>query len=112
MEAVGKRVPDGHDAHHIVLKKGGGWWGAQARRALGKVGIKINDPANGIALPGSNRERGTVAEPEGGPWHGTMHTEPYYKEVANRLKGVKSQSEARAILRQIEDEIRFGSFPH
>jgi hypothetical protein len=41
-----------------------------------------------------------------------MHTEPYYKEVANRLKGVKSQSEARAILRQIEDEIRFGSFPH
>ena len=112
MEAAGKSVPPGHDAHHMVLKKGGGWWGAQARRALQKVGIKINDPANGIALPGSNTERGTVFEPEGGPYHGTMHTPAYYKAVTERLRGAKSESEARAILRQIEDEIRFGSFPH
>ena len=112
MEAAGKSVPPGHDAHHMVLKKGGGWWGAQARRALQRVGIKINDPANGIALPGSSTERGTVFEPEGGPYHGTMHTPAYYKAVTERLRGVKSESEARAILRQIEDEIRFGSFPH
>jgi len=112
MEASGKSVPPGHDAHHLVPKKGGGTWGAIARERLRKLGIGINEADNGAALPGSNAPRGTVFEPEGGPSHTTMHTEAYYKEIASRVVKARTQSEARAILRQIETDIRNGEFPH
>jgi hypothetical protein len=112
MEASGKSVPPGHDAHHLVPKKGGGTWGAIARERLRKLGIGINEADNGAALPGPNAPRGTVFEPEGGPSHTTMHTEAYYKEIASRVVKARTQSEARAILRQIETDIRNGEFPH
>ena len=112
MEAAKKPVPEGHDAHHIVPKEGGGLWGKKARQALTDAEIPINDADNGIALPGSNRERGTVFEPEGGPYHGTVHTKAYYRAVAERLAGVKNEGAARGIVRQIAIDIRDGNFPH
>jgi hypothetical protein len=112
MEARGKTVPPGHDAHHLVPKKGGGTWGAIARQRLRKLGISINDADNGAALPGSSIPRGTAFEPEGGPFHGTVHTEAYFKEIASRVARARTQAEGRAILRQIEAEIRDGKFPN
>jgi hypothetical protein len=112
MKAAGREVPPGHDAHHLVLKRGGGTWGDRARRELRRVGISVNDADNGIALPGSSVPRGTVPEPEGGPWHATMHTERYYQEIATRLRGVTDEEEARAVLRQIQTDIVDGNFPN
>jgi len=112
MEARGKTVPPGHDAHHLVPKKGGGTWGAIARERLRKLGVSINDADNGVALPGSSTPRGTVFEPEGGPFHGTIHTETYYKEIASSIAKARTQADARAILRKIEAEIKDGHFPH
>jgi len=112
MKTAGRPVPPGHDPHHIVAKKGGGKWGNRARAALRRVGIRVNDADNGLSLPGSSVPRGTVPEPEGGPYHATMHTERYYQEIATRLKGVTDEEEARAILRQIQTDIVDGKFPN
>jgi hypothetical protein len=114
MEKAGRPVPPGHDAHHIVPKKGGGTWGDKARAEMDRLNLKINDGDNGVALPGSRRDapRGTVPEPEGGPYHGTMHTEPYFKEVAQRLRDARNEAEGRRVLRGIEQDIKNGNFPH
>jgi hypothetical protein len=112
MEADGIEVPDGHAAHHMVLKKGGGHLGEVAREQLRRLDIGINDADNGVPLPGTNRPRGTVPEPVGGPYHGTAHTKAYWTEVAKRLSGARTEEEGRAVLRQIRRDIIDGSFPH
>ena len=112
MERAKRPVPPGHDAHHLVPKKGGGTWGAIARQTLRRVGLNINDADNGSALPGSNTPRGTVDEPEGGPYHGTAHTDAYYKEIARRVRQAKTEAAAREALRKIQEDIKNGDFPH
>ena len=112
MEAAGLDVPDGHAAHHMVLKRGGGHWGEIAREQLDRLDIKINDAENGVPLPGTHVPRGTVDEPIGGPYHGTIHTRAYYREVARRLVQAKTEAEGRAALRKIRQDIIDGTFPH
>jgi hypothetical protein len=112
MEAARKPVAPGHAANHLVPKKGGGRPGAVARKGLIQSGIPINDPDNGLSAPGTHVDRGTVFEPGGVPYHGTIHTEAYYREIGRRLKGVAEEAVAREILRKIEEDIKDGSFPH
>ncbi len=112
LEHDGIPVPAGHAAHHMVLKRGGGHWGEVAREELERLGIGINDADNGVPLPGTNRPRGTVDEPTGGPYHGTIHTQAYYREIAERLGRAQTEEEGREALRQIRQDIIDGTFPH
>jgi hypothetical protein len=112
MEADGIEVPDGHAAHHMVLKRGGGDLGDLAREQMDRLNLGINEADNGIPLPGTNVPRGTVNEPIGGPYHGTIHTKVYYQEIARRLSGANTEEEGRAVLRQIRRDIIDGNFPH
>ena len=111
MEKAGDPVAPGHAAHHLVPKKGGGAAGNRAREALERSDVPINDPDNGLSAPGTHVERGTVHEPGGAPYHGTIHTRPYYNELARRLEGVSDEAQARAILGQLEEDVKNGQFP-
>ena len=72
--------------------------------------MKIDDAANGITLPGSNAPPGSIFEPEGGSYHGTVHTEPHDRAVAERLEDATET--ARAALRQIHQGILYGDCPY
>jgi hypothetical protein len=111
MERSGIRVPEGHDAHHMVPKKGGGSWGERARAVLRRVGIGINEADNGVPLPRTTTDPATV--PEAYTRHQTVHTEKYYRTLARRLeKAEPSEERIRALLRAIRVEITEGEFPH
>jgi hypothetical protein len=90
-----------------VEKKGGGAAGRQARAALRRSNVSINEATAGSAAPGTHVERGPVDEPGDAPYHVTIHTEAYDEEV-----GVTDEATARAILRVIEEDIKNGNFPH
>lgn len=59
---------------------------------LDRFGIDVNDPANGIALPGD--------------YHDRMHTKDYYDDVNARLLEAVSREEALTILAEIAAEPR------
>ena len=84
-----------------------------ARQEMDRLNLKINDADNGLALPGSRRDapRGTFPEPDGGPYHATMHTEAYFKEIARRLKDARNEAEGRRVLSGIAEDIKNGTFP-
>ncbi len=111
MAAKGRPVEPGHAAHHIALKKGGGYYGQLAREHLRRLGVGINDAENGIALP-TYRQRGQVPEPEGGAYHGSIHTKVYNRAIARRILQARDADEARRILTQIAEEIKNGVFPN
>jgi len=112
---LGRQAGDELDAHHIV---GGKLKRAEPARAiLDKYQIDINDPANGVLLPGGKgapksisprRHRGSE-----------LHSNDGVDAVRDRLKaaiiGVEDWTTARQrvidALREIGDEIKSGSFP-
>jgi hypothetical protein len=103
-------VPTDHEAHHMVLKKGGGPAGAKARTILREAGISINDGANGVPLPRLHPGEGIV--PEAATDHDTIHTRVNSRAVLERLEPVRGDPDAiRGALRSIRREILDGTFP-
>jgi RHS repeat-associated protein len=95
LEAAGHVRPPGSAAHHIVA---GSAPGAEAARAtLRKLGIDINDAANGVFLPAAQ--------------HAALHTNAYYAAVNKALEGVTTQSQALQILKTIGQTLQAGKLP-
>ena len=109
LERNGIRVPDGHDAHHIVPSKGGGKVADRARSVLKRDGVHLDTEPNGVPLPRTTMDPATV--PEALTRHQTVHTQRYYKALAKRLEAAPPGT-ARDALRAIRAEIRAGKFPH
>jgi hypothetical protein len=86
LEAAEVHVPDGHDAHHIVASRGGGEAGDRARHVLENAGIGSDSAPNGVPLPRTSTDPGTV--PEGLSRHQVLHTDRYYGALADVLEGV------------------------
>ncbi|WP_422732618.1 AHH domain-containing protein [Microbulbifer magnicolonia] len=60
MRADGRPQPNPRfTAHHIVLGKGRTQYAAQSRIDLHFHGIRINDPDNGVWIPGRSKTKGT-----------------------------------------------------
>jgi hypothetical protein len=103
-------MPPGHDAHHIAPKAGGGKRGDIARDIMRTAGVGIDEGANGVPLPSTTLDPGTI--PAAATRHGPIHTERYYREVALRLRKVAGDPVAiRDELRAIRSEIVNGVFP-
>jgi hypothetical protein len=110
---MGSPRPVGHEAHHIVLKKGGGMWAEKTRDILKNAGVDINEGSNGIWLPKTSLDPKTI--PEVPVRHQPIHTEPYFKEVYKRLKRYQKDIDPIKIrdeLHKIRSEISDDKFPY
>jgi hypothetical protein len=83
-EPYGHVFNEGEAAHHVVAANAKA--AADARAKLAEVGIDVNDPVNGVALPGS--------------FHRGIHTRAYYDALNARLEDVKTRDEAIEVLRE------------
>lgn len=105
MEAAGTVRPPNTAAHHIVAstaKKA-----APARQVLSKLGIDINDAANGVFLP-SNK---LSANPTGASVHARIHTNAYYNNVNELMSGARNVSEAKDVLGHLRRQLQGGYWP-
>ena len=84
MDAEGRPVPPGHDAHHIVPREGGGEAGARCRAVLEKAGVGLDEGANGVALPRTTLNPEVI--PEAATRHGPVHTRDYFETLAELLE--------------------------
>ncbi|ANM31021.1 hypothetical protein ABI59_17765 [Acidobacteria bacterium Mor1] len=107
-----------HEAHHIVPSKGGGADGERARRILERCAIGLNESDNGIWLPRtshSSRAGGVVVRSDAATSHDNVHTEVYFREVADRLTIAEQQGgedRVRAELNLIRRQLHEGTFAH
>ncbi|MBI3837463.1 MAG: AHH domain-containing protein [Planctomycetia bacterium] len=107
MVKAGIDRPAGTAAHHIVpagLKKFQS--AVDARNILTRFGISVENAANGVYLPSQFEDAVRAA------YHGTLHSQRYFDEVAKRLKVAKSREEVLLVLNQIRKELLAGKFPH
>jgi hypothetical protein len=82
-EQYGHVFQPGEEAHHVVAANARA--AAAARGRLTEFGIDVNDPVNGVALPGS--------------FHRGIHTEAYYRELNRQLELAQSRDDVIAVLR-------------
>ena len=107
-----------YQAHHIVAK------GARrARRAihiLKALGIDIDDPANGVFLPASEKDK-RKGKLTSAFVHNQVHTNVYYANVTAEIvdlyeanldkdKDIQRQ-EMKGLLREIGDQLKTGKYP-
>jgi hypothetical protein len=83
------------DAHHIVARNDDR--ADAARKILKRLGIGIDDPANGVFLPRIRHRR--------------LHSDAYYAGIERALAGARTKSEAEEILRSIARKLAEGRFP-
>jgi RHS repeat-associated protein len=95
LETSGIARPAGSAAHHIVAGSAQG--AAAARATLQRLGIGINDAANGVFLSGAE--------------HAGVHTAEYYAAVNQALSGATTRAEAEQILQRIAGGLGNGTFP-
>lgn len=95
LAAVGLTRSLGFEAHHIVavLAKPAD----PARKTLERLGIDINEAANGVFLPRKQ--------------HYILHNLEYYAATNKALAAAKTKNEAEQILRSIADGLSAGTFP-
>jgi hypothetical protein len=105
LQANGAVRPEGWHAHHIV--PGGGDRAAYARSVLARFGIGINDPANGVFLPGGSRTQ----NPGGSAVHSRLHTKSYFDYVTRELEGAVDYRSAVSTLQSIRTSLQDGSWP-
>ena len=104
LEKAGHTRPPESAAHHIVA--GNAREAGKARRILEKVGIGINEAANGVFLPATRAS----ANPTGAAVHSTLHTKSYYAYVNELLSTATTRAQAEAALAQIREALLGGGF--
>ncbi len=103
MQKAGVPRPKGHAAHHVVAKKA---TAAQpARDVLERLGVGLDDAANGVFLPTSSTPASGAAN------HLNLHTAGYYDAVNDALGGAQTQAQVLGILTDIAKKLQSGGFP-
>ncbi len=107
-----KPSPD-HEAHHIVLGKGR-WQKMRmmaARLTLHMHGIGINDPVNGVWLPGKKSDKGHWATPSA-PAHREIHRYNYETWIANMFDSPTiKEMQVRNRLYDVKLRLTYGGYP-
>jgi hypothetical protein len=89
--------PAGYEAHHIVPAFDPR--AADAQHALARQGIRPNDAANGVYLPGPKLKE---MEPRPtGAFHRPIHTNSYYKMLDRALAQATTRQQALGILAKL-----------
>ena len=93
------------ETHHIVAH--GSEKAKRAREILEKFGIDIDNPANGVFLPGSK----SAPNPKGSIVHATLaNKKAYYDTVQAFLEKATSQADAIRRLRKLGELLENGTF--
>jgi hypothetical protein len=98
--------PKGYEAHHVFKLVGGSPDMQRVRAELQKLGLDLNDLANGVLLPGSN-----APDNAQGAYHPRLDNDVYNNRVTAELEGVTSAEQARGILRDIGNRLRANDYP-
>jgi A nuclease family of the HNH/ENDO VII superfamily with conserved AHH len=98
--------PTGYDAHHIFKLNGGSVLMQQTRANLQRLGLDLNDLANGVLLPGSRTDQGAT-----GAYHPRLDNDLYNDTVIDELRQATSADEARDILKRIGNQLRANDYP-
>ncbi len=72
--------------------------------ALARVGMHLDDAANGVFLPAARRS----PNPGGALVHATVHTRKYFDYINSMLGHVTTQVEVRSILEGIRKQLLKG----
>lgn len=101
---------EGTDTHHIVARLDRR--AEVSRMYLFAWGIGINDADNGVYLPRCGRT--IIAAMPGACPHRHLHTDHYYFNVTEQLRGVRDSPTpvARAVLRLIKSDLIAGIFSY
>ena len=102
LEKTGDPKLADHATHHIVAENDSR--ADRSRQILDSFGIKVDEVENGVRLP-YKKGIGT------GEYHPSVHTDRYYQEVEQLLDGATSKEEAIAILKDIGQRLKNGTFP-
>jgi hypothetical protein len=105
LELSGIQRPEGYEAHHIVA--GFHERADPGRQILQKFGININDPANGVFLPATDK----TINVNGEAIHRPLHTHEYMDAVNKALNEAKTKEEAIATLKRIGRALQAGGYP-
>ncbi len=97
---------DGYEAHHVVPSSAGGARMDALRAKLELLGIDLNNPANGVWLPGPNASRDATEA-----YHRTLNNTDYNNAVDDVFVGISTKEEALTALRDIGNQLKDGSFP-
>lgn len=97
--------PAGFVSHHIVAGKASA--AAKARAVLRRFGIKINDPVNGVYLPGSKAAQAAAAS--SATVHAGGHSSAYYEFVNEMLEAATTRQEAETILWMLRSMLLAGA---
>ena len=106
LDEAGYARPDGYEAHHIVAA--GDSKAAEAQKILQRLGVEPNEAANGVWLPGPTLKDRVPLPTE--PFHRPIHTRDYYDAVADDLRYAANAEDARAILRDIRQQVLSGEY--
>ncbi|AQT61459.1 AHH domain-containing protein [Cellvibrio sp. PSBB023] len=115
LEAFMRAVPNpkpspNHTAHHITPGKGKTKFAYRARVRMHVLGVRINDPDNGVWLPRFAKHTPHWSMPEA-LGHLQYHTEGYEKWVADKLQGRSSESALRLELQLIGQRLQENNLP-
>ncbi|WP_281648161.1 AHH domain-containing protein [Parendozoicomonas sp. Alg238-R29] len=107
--AIDKEKPHGDfEAHHIVA--GGAKRARRARKLLASLGIRVDDPINGVWLPNYVKNVPHPEMKEAYP-HRPVHTPSYYLNIENILTQTMSRDQAHWVLNKVARELQTSSFP-
>ncbi|WP_444919994.1 AHH domain-containing protein [Microbulbifer sp. CnH-101-G] len=114
MEKNGKPHPGGNcDAHAIV--SGGHSMATPLRAILARVKIRIDDIRNGTWLPSRTADTPHPKMPAAIP-HSRIHRVGYYKWLELEFAAIDienlNEAEVEKVLKAIEYDLKFSSFPH
>ncbi len=108
MREAGINPPgEGYEPHHVVPTGAGQGTEMDAVRAkLANLGIDLNDPVNGVWLPGPSA---SVDAPEA--YHRTLNNDAYNKAIIDLFRDVSTANDAVDVLFNIAARLRSGNFP-
>jgi RHS repeat-associated protein len=105
MDGDGHPLLPGQSAHHIIPREGGGVEGDRGRAALNRVGVDVDDGANGARLWGTaNSQVATPGHPGrdcAGYHGGKVHSADSFKRVADQVDAAEARGGAPAVRSQL-----------
>lgn len=103
LRAVGKTKPDDRvDAHAIV--SGAHSLAARVRGVMAELGIRVDDPDNGMWMPRRTKDTPHWAFPKCPP-HSRIHRFNYYFWIQSQLLNLSNEVDFRRVLRDIADDL-------
>lgn len=112
LKTAGCECPQGTQAHHMFIKRGGDAYGIRLRACLNRAGINIDWAGNGICLPTSEADphvekgRTRIASHQGSGVHRYEYIQGLANECEARTDHLANADDKYIAARRLLDEVR------